>query len=104
MRRGNAGSYCFEDARRYIGAFCAAMPDMALHYNEVFGAGEQIVARGRATGTNEGTLFGMPDTKEAVEFQVLYIAHVENGKIVERWLLPDLFLTMMRRVGLTPTL
>jgi predicted ester cyclase len=46
----------------------------------------------------------MPATNEAVEFQVLYIARVENGRIVERWLLPDLFLTMMRRVGLTPTL
>lgn len=83
---------------------CRTLPDMALHYNEVFGAGEQIVARGRATGTNKGTLFGMPAAKEAVEFQVLYIARVENGKIVERWLLPDLFLTKMRRAGLTPTL
>ncbi len=36
----------------------------------------------------------MPATNEAVEFQVLYIARVDNDKIVERWLLPDLFLTM----------
>ncbi|MEJ7873289.1 MAG: ester cyclase [Rubrobacteraceae bacterium] len=63
-----------------------------------------MVARSRATGTNKGPLFGMPATNEAVEFQVLYIARVENGKIVERWLLPDLFLTKMRRAGLTPTL
>ncbi len=46
----------------------------------------------------------MPATNEAVEFQILYIACVENGKIIERWLLPDLFLTTTRRVGLAPTL
>jgi hypothetical protein len=36
VRRRNARTYGFEDARRYIGAFCAAMPDMTLYYNEVF--------------------------------------------------------------------
>ncbi|MBA4115824.1 MAG: ester cyclase [Rubrobacter sp.] len=63
-----------------------------------------MVARCRATGTNATPLFGMPATNEAVEFQILYIACVENGKIIERWLLPDLFLTTTRRVGLAPTL
>ncbi len=46
----------------------------------------------------------MPATNKAVEFQVADIARVENGKIVQRWLLPDLFLTMMRQVGLAPVL
>ena len=61
------------------------MPDLHTEIEDLIAEDDKVVARISMTGTHTGDFFGMPATGKHVKFTGIYIARIENGKIVEHW-------------------
>jgi predicted ester cyclase len=66
-------------------AFCAALPDIRITPELVFGAGDLVVAHNHVAGTQRGPLFGIAPLNRRVQFSGTSIARVKNGLFVEAW-------------------
>jgi len=76
-----------KDAMRDVhGAF----PDIAFTIEDAVESGDTIWVRVRGRGTATGPFFGPPSGRP-VDFTVVDIARVVQGRIVEHWGVPDRF-------------
>ena len=68
-----------------------AMPDRQVTIEDIFSAGDRVVVRCHATGTNTGGFpwFGAPANGNKIDFEWVSIFRFENGKIVEHWGIND---------------
>lgn len=73
----------------------AAMPDLRFVVEDWTADGDMVWVRARGSGTNTGPFLGPPSGKP-VEFTVIDIARVVEGRIVEHWGVPDRFEIMVR--------
>jgi steroid delta-isomerase-like uncharacterized protein len=60
-----------------------AAPDSSWTIEELLAAGDTVIARLTYKGTHEGEFMGIPPTGNKVEFGVIMITRIDNGKIVE---------------------
>ncbi len=51
--------------------------------HELIAKGDKVIARLTVTGTHEGEYYGIPATGNKIEFGVIDIYHIKEGKIVE---------------------
>ena len=65
--------------------FCAALPDIHITPEFIFGAGDMVVAHNKVEGTQRGPLFNIPAKGSRVSFTGTSIARVKNGLLVEGW-------------------
>jgi predicted ester cyclase len=80
----------------------AAYPDFHVKLNFVFEHGDTAIAQITITGTNTGSMMGMPPTNKAVNFDGVDIVRLVNGKAVEHWgYLEET--KMMTQLGLMPS-
>jgi predicted ester cyclase len=77
------------------------IPDLVIKSQELYVDGDHVIGRIVGTGIHSQPLFGFPPTGNCVSFEGVDIVRIEDGKIVERWLLPDM-LAMMRGIGALP--
>jgi predicted ester cyclase len=63
----------------------AGFPDYQTTIDDLFAEGDKVAARITMSGTNTGSFMGIPPTGRQVSFTGIYIARIENGKIVEHW-------------------
>ncbi len=64
----------------------AAFPDLRFDAEDVISSDDKVVARTRVTGTNTGTLMGMPPTGKSVNVQVIDIQRFgDDGLVREHW-------------------
>jgi steroid delta-isomerase-like uncharacterized protein len=82
--------------------FLAGFPDLTAEIIDQIEEGDRVVTRVQWSGTNSGSLNGMPVTGKRFSASGMTIDKVENGLITERWELGDL-LSMMQQLGLAPT-
>ncbi len=61
------------------------MPDFRTEIQDLIAEDDKVVARVLMTGTHTGNFYGIPATGKHVEFTGVFIARIENGKIVEHW-------------------
>ena len=84
--------------RMYIGAF----PDLRMEAEDVLMSGDKVVARVRATGTDQGEFMGMPPTGKSVDVQLIDILRFgDDGLVHEHWGVFDA-LAMMQQLGAIP--
>jgi steroid delta-isomerase-like uncharacterized protein len=76
-----------------------AAPDSSWKIEELFAAGDKVVARWVYKGTHEGEFMGIPPTGNKVEFGGITITRIENGKIVEEREEGDM-LGLMQQLGM----
>jgi predicted ester cyclase len=74
-----------------------AVPDVSFTIEDSAQQGDTIWVRVRARGTATGPFFGPPSGRP-VDFTVLDVARVVDGRIVEHWGVPDRF-AMLARTG-----
>lgn len=79
----------------------AAFPDGRHILEEVIAEDDKVVTRGTFSGTHRGELMVIPPTGKQVEFSVVHIDRLVNGKIVEHWGQGDT-LAMMQQLGVVP--
>ncbi len=68
----------------------AAFPDVSFSIEDTAENGDTIWVRVRGRGTATGPFFGPPSGRP-VDFTVVDIARVVDGRIVEHWGVPDRF-------------
>ena len=78
----------------HIHFFDGAFPKYELFIEEMITEGNKVIVQGRATGTHERELNGIPPTGKKMDlpFVIRYI--IENGKITDHWLIADQMILM----------
>ena len=79
----------------------AAFPEYELVADEMLAEGNKVVVRGRTRGTHKGEFAGLPPTNKTFEVPIVVIYEIENGKIVNHWLLAD-NMGVMQQLGAIP--
>lgn len=90
-----------EVLKHHIEIFETAFPGYQLVAEEMISEGDRIFVRATFTGTHDGDLMGIPPTGLPVEIAIALSYRIENGKIVEHWMLADQ-LTMLQQIGVIP--
>lgn len=60
--------------------------------------GEYVGAYLTITGTHDGEFMGIPATDETIEINSVGLYRIEDGKVAEAWVMPDM-LSMLTQVG-----
>lgn len=79
----------------------AAFPDWEETVAELVSDGDRVVARVVGRGTHRGEFMGIPATGRTVELVSVNIDRIVDGRIAERWLLPDTF-GLLQQLGAVP--
>jgi len=62
-----------------------AFPDYRTEIDDLIAEGDEVAARITMSGTHHGEFMGVSPTGRRVTFSGMYIARLEQGKIVEHW-------------------
>ena len=85
-----------------VGTFRAAMPDLHLTQEVVFGQDDKVVQVWTTRGTHAGgDLFGFPPSGKELVLIGINIFRIADGRIAERWGSMDL-MGMMQQLGAAP--
>jgi steroid delta-isomerase-like uncharacterized protein len=63
----------------------AGFPDYQTTIDDLIAEGDKVVARITMSGTNTGSFMGIPPTGKRILFTGMYVARIDDGKIVEHW-------------------
>ncbi len=91
-----------EGVKQFFRYFRSAFPDLHFQVDDIFAAGDKVVARVSIHGTHKGEFLGVAPTGKKISVQAFDILRFADGKIVEHWGLTD-SMTMMQQLGAIPT-
>jgi steroid delta-isomerase-like uncharacterized protein len=97
----NAGIHGPEGAKRTAGLYRAAFPDLKITVEDQIAAGDKVVTRWTAVGTQDGDLAGLPASGRSATVTGITIDRIDGGKIVESWGNWDT-MGMMQQLGAVP--
>ena len=83
--------------RQLIATWRTAFPDWQDHIEEIVAEGDLVVIKIAAQGTHLGPLLGIEPTGEAVEWGMIEMVRLADGKITEQWGYSD-FSEVVRRL------
>ena len=72
-----------------LAGFGKLIPDLGWKVEELIEAGNRFIVRGRASGTPQGVLFGVPPSGRRFEIMSIDIHTVEGGRIVRTYHVED---------------
>jgi steroid delta-isomerase-like uncharacterized protein len=90
-----------EGVRFFVNALREAFPDVRVEVDVTLTDGNLEAAHGTVTGTHQGEFMGVPATNKSVEFEVVDILRVEDGRAAEHWGLTDV-MALMQQLGAIP--
>jgi steroid delta-isomerase-like uncharacterized protein len=88
--------------REYYSAIRAAVPDARYVVDELIAEGDRVVVRWRLLGTHQGAFRGLAPTGRAITLKGVAVYRLEDGKLMERWVVSDLY-GMLAEVGAMET-
>ncbi len=88
-----------DELRERIRNHREAFPDWAEEIEQIVAEGDFVAILFVSTGTNTGSFHGNPPTGKQVHINEMSTFRIVDGKIVEQWLLPDLF-SLNQQLGL----
>ena len=71
--------------RRLIDTWRTAFSDWQDHIDEIVAEGDLVVLKISARGTHDGPLLGIEPTGEAVQWGMIEMVRLVDGKITEQW-------------------
>ena len=78
-----------------------AFPEYTLEVLDMIAEGDQVAVKARVTGKHQGVLSGIPATGRNLD-QTFHITYrIQNGKIVDHWMVMD-YLSVMQQLGVIP--
>ena len=84
---GAIGPQAFRD---YYAAIRAAVPDARYEVDDLIADGDRVVVRWRLLGTHQGAFGGIAPTGRSIVLKGIAIYRVDDGKLMERWVVSDL--------------
>ncbi|MHC4212704.1 MAG: ester cyclase [Planctomycetota bacterium] len=85
--------------RNRIRGHLTAFPDWMEKIELIVAEGDFVTIHFSSTGINTGSFLGNPPTGRQIHTNDMSIYRIVDGKIVEHWLLPDLF-SLNQQLGL----
>lgn len=82
----------------HIQFFESTFPRYELFIDEMTAEGNRVIVKAHWKGRHEGELNGIPPTHKYVEQAVILGYTIENGKIIDHWLLGDT-VVLMEQLG-----
>ena len=79
----------------------AAFPDLRFTIEDIIAEGDRVTTRGTLSGTNTGSLAGMPPTGKPVRVSYTDVLRLADGAFVEHWVQLDQ-LGLLRQLGAVP--
>jgi len=76
--------------RNFYSAIRSAVPDARYEVDDLIAEGEKVVVRWRLLGTHKGDFRGIAPTGQPIALKGIAIYRVEDGKLMERWVVTDL--------------
>ena len=89
------------DFKKFITMVRSAFPDIQYKVEDMANDGDILAVRTSFTGTNTGSLRGMPPTGKRVAMQEALFYRFEGDKIVEVWQFLNQ-MAMLQQLGLAP--
>ena len=83
-----------EEVRNHRKAF----PDWTEEIKHIVAEGDFVVIHFVSKGTNTGSFMDNPPTGKSIQINEMSIFRIEDGRIAEQWLLPDL-LSLNQQLG-----
>jgi steroid delta-isomerase-like uncharacterized protein len=79
----------------------AGVPDLTIVIDTTVAEGDLVATRWTGSGTQSGTLMGIPPTGRQVTVSGIDICRIADGRIVEYWQVLDT-LSMLQQLGAIP--
>jgi len=76
--------------RDYYAAIRSAVPDARYEVDDLIAEADRVVVRWTMRGIHEGDFAGIVATGRTIALQGIAIYRVDNGKLMERWVVSDL--------------
>ena len=77
--------------RSFYSAIQAAVPDARYEVDDLIAEDDRVVVRWRLLGTHKGDFRGIAATGRAIALKGIAIYRVNGGKLMERWVVTDLY-------------
>jgi steroid delta-isomerase-like uncharacterized protein len=87
-----------EGVKGLITALRSAFPDLKYTIEDITADHDKVWARLTARGTNTGSFMGAPPTGKPVRVEVIEVARIADGKLIEHWAVAD-NLGMLKQLG-----
>lgn len=85
---GPTGPRAFRD---YYSALRSAVPDAHYVVDDLIAEDDKVVVRWRLLGTHQRAFNGIPPTGAAITLRGIAVYRLEGGKMMERWVVSDLY-------------
>ena len=69
----------------------AAFSDLRFETKDAFEGVDTLAIRSRAEGTHDGTFLGIPATGRRIAWDVVFLVHFKEGRMVGQWIQSDLW-------------
>ncbi len=90
-----------DNFKQVLMMFYGAFPDLNATVEDLIAEDDRVVARISFHGTQKGDLMGVPASGNTVDFPVIEIYRVANGRVAEGWALLDV-MGLMQQIGAIP--
>jgi steroid delta-isomerase-like uncharacterized protein len=98
--RGPTGPRAFRD---YYSAIRSAVPDARYEVDDLIAEDDKVVVRWRLLGTHKGNFRGIAPSGRPITLKGIAIYRVEDGKLMERWVVSDLH-GLLEEIGASASL
>ena len=88
-----------ERAKLVFSQIFAAFPDLRVTIQDQVAEGDKVVTHKIFRGTHQGEFMGLAPTGRQIEFAVIDILRLEDGRVVEHWAVQDR-MALMQQLGL----
>jgi steroid delta-isomerase-like uncharacterized protein len=89
------------DVKHLVSGLRAMLPDLVITVEDVIAAGDRVVTRYTASGTDSNGFMGHPATGRTIRAAAIQIFRIVDGKIAESWAVRD-DLGVLRQLGHLP--
>jgi len=90
-----------EAIRDMLEGYTDAFPDFEARVEDIVASGDTAAMRVTLSGTHDGEFMGFAPTGNHVEVANMAFTRVEDGRIAERWTIPDTY-GMLEQLGILP--
>lgn len=90
-----------EGLKQFFTMMIAAFPDMKFTTEYMAAQDDRVLWYGTMTGTQKGTMMGIPATDKAVTVNIFDMVRIVDGKAVEHWGVSDV-MGLMTQLGVVP--
>jgi|SRR6266571_1904017 len=90
-----------EGFKQFATVFMSAFPDLRVMIEDQIAEGDRVATRWSSTGTNTGSLMGIPPTGKSINVTGITITRIVGGKATETWTNFDM-LGLLQQIGVAP--